>query len=107
VFDARTSPEVMRRWFHCEPDRETPQAEVDLRVGGQVRVLMRRPQGNEIGASDKYTLVDRPGRLEMIRTFDDDPWNRQLIVLSLSKSAGSRTVVIVNSGIPTNERRDA
>ena len=107
VFDAWTSPEVMRRWFHCEPDWETPQAEVDLRVGGQVRVVMRRPDGNEIGAGGKYTLIDRPRRLEMIWTFDDDPSNRQLIVLSFSESAGSTTVVMVNSGISTDERRDA
>ena len=33
VFDAWTSPEVMRRWFHCAPDWDTPEAEVDLRVG--------------------------------------------------------------------------
>jgi uncharacterized protein YndB with AHSA1/START domain len=32
VFDAWTSAEVMRRWFHCAPDWDTPEAEVDLRV---------------------------------------------------------------------------
>jgi uncharacterized protein YndB with AHSA1/START domain len=107
VFDAWTSPEVMRRWFHCEADWETPQAEVDLRVGGQVRVVMRRPDGTESGASGKYTLIDRPRRLEMSWTFDDDPSNRQLIELSFSESGGSTTVVMVNTGISTGERRDA
>ena len=47
VFDAWTSPEVMRRWFHRAPDWDTPEAEVDLRVGGKVRVVMRRPDGTE------------------------------------------------------------
>jgi uncharacterized protein YndB with AHSA1/START domain len=107
VFDAWTSPEVMRRWFHCEPDWETPEAEVDLRVGGQVRVVMRRPDGTEIGASGEYTLIDRPRRLAMTWTFDDDPSNRQRIELSFSESEGSTTVVMVNSDISTNERRDA
>ena len=41
VFDAWTSAEVMRRWFHAGPDWETPQAEVDPRVGGRIRVEMR------------------------------------------------------------------
>src|SRR5206468_5425301 len=45
VFDAWTSPEVMRRWFHCAAHWETPAAEVDLRVGGKVRVVMRKPDG--------------------------------------------------------------
>jgi uncharacterized protein YndB with AHSA1/START domain len=34
VFDAFTSPEVMRRWWHAERDWETSEAEVDLRGGG-------------------------------------------------------------------------
>ena len=107
VFDAWTSPEVMRRWFHCEPDWETPLAEVDLRVGGKVQVVMRRPDGTEIGASGEYTLIDRPHRLEMTWTFDEDLSNRQRIELSFSESGGSTTVVMVNSGISTDERRDA
>jgi uncharacterized protein YndB with AHSA1/START domain len=97
----------MRRWFHCEPDWETPQAEVDLRVGGKVRVVMRRPDGTEVGASGEYTHIDRPRRLEMAWTFDDDPSNRQRIELSFSESGGSTTVVMVNSGISTDERRHA
>lgn len=44
VFDAWTSPEVMQRWFHCAPDWDTPEAEVDLRVGGKVEVVMRATQ---------------------------------------------------------------
>src|SRR5207245_7150204 len=56
VFDAWTSPEVMRRWFHCAPDWETPEAEVDLRVGGKVRVAMRRPDGTEVEAEGANTL---------------------------------------------------
>lgn len=32
VFDAWTSPEVMRRWLHPASDWGTPEAEVDLRV---------------------------------------------------------------------------
>jgi uncharacterized protein YndB with AHSA1/START domain len=107
VFDAWTRPEVMRRWFHCEPDWETPQAEVDLRVGGKVRILMRRPDGSEAGATGEYTLIDRPRRLQMTWTFDDEPSNRQRMELSFSESEGSTTVVMVNSGISTDERRNA
>ena len=105
VFDAWTSPEVMRRWFHCAPDWETPEAEVDLRVGGKVRVVMRRPDGTEAGARGEYTLIDRPHRLVMTWAFDDDPSNEQLIELSFWESEGSTTVLLVNSGISTDERR--
>jgi uncharacterized protein YndB with AHSA1/START domain/DNA-binding transcriptional ArsR family regulator len=107
VFDAWTSPEVMRRWFHCAPDWGTPEAEVDLRVGGKVRVVMRRPDGTEAEAQGEYTLIDRPHRLVMTWTFADDPSNEQLIELTFSRSEGSTTVLMVNSGISTDERRDA
>jgi uncharacterized protein YndB with AHSA1/START domain len=107
VFDAWTSPEVMRRWLHCAPDWDTPQAEVDLRVGGTVRVVMRKPDGSEVHAQGEYTLIDRPHRLVMTWTFDDDPANEQLIELSFSESEGSTTVLMVNSDISTDERRDA
>ena len=107
VFDAWTSPEVMRRWLHCGPDWGTPVAEVDLRVGGKVRVVMRRPDGTEAHMQGEYTLIDRPRRLEMTWTFGDDPSNEQLIELSFSESGGATTVRLVNSVISTNERRDS
>jgi uncharacterized protein YndB with AHSA1/START domain len=106
VFDAWTSPEVMRRWFHAGPDWDTPEAEVDLRVGGKVRVVMRRPDGTEAEAQGEYTLIDRPHRLVMTWTFADDPSNEQLIELSFSESEGSTTVLMINSAISTDERRD-
>jgi uncharacterized protein YndB with AHSA1/START domain len=107
VFDAWTSPEVMRRWFHCAPDWGTPLAEVDLRVGGKVRVVMRRPDGTEAGMEGSYAVIDRPRLLVMTWTFDDDPSNEQLMELFFSESEGSTTVVLINSGISTVGRRDA
>lgn len=106
VFDAWTSPEVMRRWLHCAPDWETPVAEVDLRVGGKVRVVMRRPDGTEAEMGGEYTLIDRPRRLEMTWTFPEEPSNHQLIELSFTESEGATTVRMVNSGISTDQRRD-
>ena len=106
VFDAWTSPEVMRRWLHCAPDWGTPEAEVDLRVGETVRVVMRRPNGTEVAAQGEYAIIDRPNRLVMTWSFDDDPSNEQLIELSFSESEGSTTVLMVNSRISTDERCD-
>jgi uncharacterized protein YndB with AHSA1/START domain len=107
VFDAWTSPEVMRRWFHAFEDWDTPQAEVDLRVGGKVRVVMRRPDGRESGMGGEYRLIERPHRIVMAWTFDDHPSNEQLIELTFSESEGSTTVLMINSRISTDERRDS
>jgi uncharacterized protein YndB with AHSA1/START domain len=96
----------MRRWLHCGPDWDTPVAEVDLRVGGKIRVVMRKPDGAEVEAQGVFTVIDRPHRLVMTWTFDDDPSNEQLLELSFRESEGATTVMLVNSRISTDERRD-
>lgn len=105
VFDAWTSPEVMRRWFHCGCDWETPVAEVDLRIGGRVRVVMRKPDGTTAEAHGEYTLIERPHRLQMTWTFLDEPTNQQQLEISFAESESSTTVVLVNREISTEERR--
>lgn len=105
VFDAWTNPEVMRRWFHCGSDWQTPEAEVDLRVGGEVRIVMRKPDGSEAGAHGRYASIERPHRLVMSWTFDVQPDNEQLIELTFTEAEGSTTVLLVNSGVATEERR--
>jgi uncharacterized protein YndB with AHSA1/START domain len=108
VFEAWTSEEVMRRWFHANPDWETPTAEVDLRVGGEVRVVMRDPSdGAEYGARGRYTVVEPPSLLAMTWVWDDDPENPQMIELEFSERGGRTTVVMINSGIPTEGRRES
>lgn len=106
VFDAWTSPEVMRRWLHPGPDWATPEAEVDLRVGGRIRVVMRRPEGGESSSGGEFTMIDRPRRLVMTWTFSDDPSNEQLLDISFSEAGGSTTVRLVNTGIEGARRRD-
>jgi uncharacterized protein YndB with AHSA1/START domain len=107
VFDAWTSPEVMRRWLHVASDWGTPEAEVDLRVGGGVRLVMRRPDGTQVEMWGEYTLIDRPRRLAMRWTFEDDPANEQLLELTFSESEGSTTVLLINSEIAGDARRDS
>lgn len=107
VFDAWTSEEVLRRWLHCGPDWETPTAEVDLRVGGRIRIVMRDPDGGEHGASGEYRVIERPRRLVFTWTFDAHRENHQLIELEFSERDGATTVVMINSGIASEGLEDA
>jgi uncharacterized protein YndB with AHSA1/START domain len=106
VFDAWTSVEVIRRWFKPAQDWGPASAEVDLRVGGKVRVVMRSPEGAEVGASGEYTVIERPHRLAFTWTFDDDPSNQQMIDLEFTEEDGATTVLFVNSNISHEKRRD-
>lgn len=99
VFDAWTNAEVLRRWWHAGADWETPEASVDLREGGALRVVMRRPDGQEYGARGEYTVVDPPRRLAFEWTWDDDPGRRSLIEVGFAEHEGATTVVLTHSGL--------
>ena len=99
VFDAWTSEEVLRRWFHAEHDWETTLAEVDLRVGGTVRVVMRDPEADaEYGGGGVYTEIDPPRRLAFTWLWDDNS-TRMLIELDFEESGGETTVRLTHSGL--------
>jgi uncharacterized protein YndB with AHSA1/START domain len=106
VFDAWTSPDVIERWFIPGRDWRKPSAEVDLRVGGTIRVVMRDPSGAPVEAGGEYTEIDRPRRLAFTWTFDDDLSNQQLIEIEFTERDGATTVLFVNSNISQGERRD-
>ena len=105
VFEAWTSEEVLRRWLYGMRGWETPVAEVDLRVGGTIRIVMRDPSGGEeAGASGEYRVVDPPHRLLFSWVWDDYPDHPQLIELEFSEQDGRTTVRMTNSAIHDDER---
>lgn len=100
VFDAFTHEDVMRRWWHARSDWSTPEASVDLRVGGAVRVVMRDTDGDEHGGGGHYTVVDRPHRLAFTWTWDRDEGEREtLIEIAFVESGGSTTVTFTHSNL--------
>jgi uncharacterized protein YndB with AHSA1/START domain len=99
VFEAWTSEEVLRRWWHTEDGYETSAAEVDLRVGGTVRVVMRDPKEDvEYGGGGTYTEVEPPTRLAFTWTWDDEP-RQTLIEIDFSENNGITTVRFTHSGL--------
>jgi uncharacterized protein YndB with AHSA1/START domain len=103
VFDAWTSEEVMRRWFHGERGRETPEARVDLRLGGTVRVVMRDPDKDvEYGGGGHYTEIDPPHRLAFTWTWDEEG-RETLIELDFEETGGATKVRLTHSGLRDTE----
>jgi uncharacterized protein YndB with AHSA1/START domain len=100
VFNAWTSEEVLRRWFHAQHDWVTPDAQVDLRVGGAVRVVMRDPDKDvEHGGGGHYTEIDPPTRLAFTWTWDDDETRQTLIEIDFEEAEGATTVRFTHSGL--------
>ena len=92
VFEAWTSEEVIRRWWELERGWDTTEAELDLRVGGAVRVVMRDPDKDiEYGGGGTYTEVEPPTRLAFTWVWDGDT-RLTLIEIDLEEAGGATTV---------------
>jgi len=65
VFDAMTRPEHVRRWFGCDAFT-LPICEIDLRVGGAYRFVMRSPDGGESTLQGIYREIVRPERVVFV-----------------------------------------
>jgi uncharacterized protein YndB with AHSA1/START domain len=108
VFEAFTSEEVMRRWWHAGRDWTTPEAKVDLRVGGEMRVVMHDPHEEaSYGGGGRYTVVDPPNRLAFTWLWDDDQappeQSEQLIEIEFSESDGETTVTFTHRNLWDDE----
>ena len=109
VFAAWTSAELLRRWYPPGADWSTPVAEVDLRVGGRLRLVMRSPDGEEFGGGGEYQEITPPTRLAFTWTWDraDVAAGVQLIEVDFTEHAdGTTTVVMTNRGLADDRSRE-
>ena len=67
VFDAWTSPEVMRRWLHPAPDWDTPEAEVEGPEAGLEIIEALSLDDYQYLHSTRADLLRRLGRTEEAR----------------------------------------
>jgi uncharacterized protein YndB with AHSA1/START domain len=108
VFDAWTSVEVLRRWWPGGPGWQTPVAEVDIRVGGRLRLVMRAPDGTEFGGEGRYVEISRPTRLVFTWQWDAVQLGTQsqLVEITFTENAdATTTVVLVNRGLTESEEQ--
>ena len=73
VFDAWTTPELLKRWLGVRGGWSMVVCEVDLRVGGAYRFVWRGPDGAEMGMGGVYRELVPSERLVATESFDD-PW---------------------------------
>ena len=91
VYDAITKPELLKRWFGPHGwSLET--CEVDLRVGGAWRYMLRGPDGSKMGMSGVYRELSPPDRTVHSERFDDYP-GQSIVTCVFTESEGKTTFV--------------
>ena len=72
VYEAWTTPELVRRWWHAKRGEVTV-CEIDLRVGGTWRYVMVADGGMEVGFHGEYREIVPNERLVSTETYEGLP----------------------------------
>lgn len=105
VFEAITRPEHVRRWWAPRSRGEMLVCEVDFRVGGGWRYVMRTNSGMEVGFSGKFLEIEAPVRVVQTEIFDPFPDAASVVTVTLREAAG-RTTLESRILYPSREIRD-
>ena len=104
VFEAMTRADLLKRWFGPH-GWSLVVCEVDLRVGGGFRFVLRSPDGTDMGMRGVYREIVRPERSVHLETFDDYPGESQ--VTSVLVERGGQTTLTANVLYSSKEVCDA
>jgi uncharacterized protein YndB with AHSA1/START domain len=110
VFDAWTNAGVLSHWWAPGPDWETPVAEADVRVGGKLRIVMRSPDGEELGGGGEYIEIKPTERLVFTWSWDGqegDAGSQVIEVEFNDQGDGTTTVVVTNKGLRDEEEKES
>jgi uncharacterized protein YndB with AHSA1/START domain len=110
VFEAWTSPEVMRRWWAAEHDWSTPRAEVDLRPDWRIRLSMAESRGEPVHTfSGEYLEVSPPERVVFTVEWEGGEADGTVstVTVEFHEDGERTTVVLTQRGLASEESREA
>ena len=100
VFAALTTPALLQRWY-----AELVSCELDLRVGGDWRIVTRRPDGREIGQHGTFRDIEAPNRIVQTEHWEDWDPGEVLVTTALTEDAGATTLDVL-SEFPSGDVRE-
>jgi uncharacterized protein YndB with AHSA1/START domain len=106
VFDAHTRREHLIRWWTGCDEMTMAVCEVDLRVGGAYRFVLRMPHGQESGFHGSYREIVPSTRLVTTLVYEPVPDSEAIVTLVLEEHDG-RTKLTSTTLHPTMAARDA
>jgi uncharacterized protein YndB with AHSA1/START domain len=104
VYRAFSDPEILRRWFGPR-GWSLVTCEVDSRVGGGFRFVLRAPDGRQLGMHGAYRELSPPERSVHTEGFDDFPG--ESTVTSTFNERNGETMFLATIRYASKEIRDA
>jgi len=111
VFEAWTTPELVKRWWHAKRGEMTV-AEIDLRVGGTWRYAMVTEDGFEVAFHGEYREIVPNERIVSTETYEGVPEgvseeDATTVNTATFTEADGRTTVTILVQAPSKASRDA
>lgn len=104
VFDAWTQAKELDRW--TAPPPMTARAQVDLRVGGRYRIVMRGPDGIDRSVGGVYRVVERPSKLVYTWKWEESPMGDSLVTVEFHDRGKETEIVLRHEGLSDVESRN-
>jgi uncharacterized protein YndB with AHSA1/START domain len=101
VFHAWTDAESMREWM-CPSTARSAEAELDVRVGGKFRIVMKSDT-RDYEHTGEYRVVDPPSKLEFTWISEGTNGQTSLVTVEFLEDGAGTEVVLTHDGLPTEK----
>jgi uncharacterized protein YndB with AHSA1/START domain len=102
VFAAWLDPALMARWM-CPGDTRGATVELDPRVGGKFRIVMRHGRG-EADHSGEYLAIEPPARLSFTWISVSTEFRPTVVTVELFERGAGTELVLTHRDLPPAQR---
>jgi len=107
VFEALTTPALVRRWLGALEGWTFEICEIDARTGGSYRYLWRHADGSELGMRGEFLEVTRPECIVSTEVFDQSWYEGHAVGTATLTEREGRTTLSTTIRYDSKEIRDA
>ncbi len=107
VWEAHTKPELLKRWAAGPPGWEMTVCEMDFRVGGSWRWVLRGPGNAEMHLRGVHTEIVAGERMTRTEVFEPAWYNGEAITTMVLKEHAGKTTLTFTITHISKEVRDA
>ena len=106
LFNAWKNPETIRKWFAPGEDMHVPQANADVREGGQYRIVMQNAEGEQFIVGGQYLQVIENKQLVFSWQWEGSPHTTRVELTFNSVNDSTCELHLVHSEFPDQEMCD-
>ena len=106
VFEALTTPDLLKRWLLGPPGWSMVVCELDLRVGGAYRFEWDSEDGRHLAMGGVYREVNPPEGYVATELFDEPWYSGESIVTTVLSEQGESTTLTLTVAYESQEARD-